>query len=87
MHYTIYDLFHNMDNSKQKRERFKRVATRRVENILNDIQSLSKCSNKNNYEYTEADINKMLKAIKEEIRLMETLFKKNLKDNNSTFNF
>lgn len=76
-----------MDNSKQKKERFKRVASRRVENILNDIQSLSKCSNKNNYEYTEVDINKMLKAIKEEIRLMETLFKKNLKDNNSTFNF
>lgn len=76
-----------MDNSKQKKERFKRVASRRVENILNDIQSLSKCSNKNNYGYTEADITKMLKAIKEEIRLMETLFKKNLKDNNSTFNF
>ncbi len=76
-----------MDNSKQKRDRFKRVASRRVENILNDIKSLSKCSNKNNYEYTEVDISKMLKAIKEEIKLMETLFKKNLKDNNSTFNF
>lgn len=76
-----------MGNSKQKKERFKRVASRRVDNILNDIQSLSKCSNKNNYEYAETDINKMLKAIKEEIKVMETLFRKNLKDNNSTFNF
>lgn len=76
-----------MDNLKHKKERFKRVASRRVENILNGIKSLSKCSNKNNYDYTEADVNKMLKAIKEEIKLMETLFKKNLKDNNSTFNF
>lgn len=76
-----------MDNSKQKKDRFKRVASRRVENILNSLQSLSKCSNRNNYEYTEADVNKMLKAIKDEIKLMETLFKKNLKDDNSTFNF
>lgn len=76
-----------MDNNRQKKERFKRVASRRVENILSDIQSLSKCSNKNNYEYNEVDINKMLKAIKEEIRVMETLFKKNLRDTNSTFNF
>ncbi len=76
-----------MDNLIQKKDRFKRVASRRVENILNDIQSLSKCSNKNNYEYTEADVNKMLKAIKDEIKVLETLFKKNLKDDNSTFNF
>lgn len=76
-----------MDNSKQKKDRFKRVASRRVENILNDIKSLSKCSNNNNYEYTEADVNKMLKAIKDEIKVLETLFKKNLKDENSTFNF
>ena len=76
-----------MDNSKQKKDRFKRVASRRVENILNDIKSLSKCSNNNNYEYTEADVNKMLKAIKDEIKVLETLFKKNLKDDNSTFNF
>lgn len=76
-----------MNNLVKKRERFKRVASRRVENILNDIKSLSNCSNINNYEYTEADISKMLKAIKEEIKLMETLFKKNLNDNNSTFNF
>ena len=75
-----------MDNSKQKKDRFKR-ASRRVENILNDIKSLSKCSNNNNYEYTEADVNKMLKAIKDEIKVLETLFKKNLKDENSTFNF
>lgn len=76
-----------MYNSKQKKDRFKRVASRRVENILKDLQSLSKCSNKNNYEYTEADVNKMLKAIKDEIKVLETLFKKNLKDDNSTFNF
>ena len=76
-----------MNNSNLKKNRFRRVASRRVEKILNDIKSLSKCSNKNNYEFTEDDINKMLKAIKNEIKVLETLFKKNLNDDNTTFNF
>ena len=76
-----------MDNSKQKKDRFKRVASRRVDNIIKDIRSLSKCSNANNYEYNEEDLNKMLKAIKEELKTMEALYKKNLKSNTETFNF
>lgn len=76
-----------MDNSELKKDRFKRVASRRVENILKGIRSLSKCSNPNNYEYNEEDLNKMVKAIKEEIKTMETLYKKNLKDNSDSFNF
>lgn len=76
-----------MDNSKAKKDRFKRVASRRVENILKGIRSLSKCSNINNYEYQEDDLNKMVKAIKEELRLMETQYKKNLKNNTESFNF
>lgn len=76
-----------MDNSELKKDRFKRVASRRVDNILKGIRSLSKCSNINNYEYNEEDLNKMLKAIKEEIKTMETIYKKNLSNNKDTFNF
>ncbi|GLR19816.1 hypothetical protein [Portibacter lacus] len=76
-----------MDNSEKKEDRFKRVASRRVENILNGIRSLSKCSNINNYEYNEEDLNKMVKAIKEELKIMEIQYKKNLKNNTESFNF
>ena len=76
-----------MDNSEQKMDRFKRVASRRVDNILKGIRSLSKCSNTNNYEYNEEDLNKMLRAIRDELKTMETIYKKNLQKNNSTFNF
>ncbi|MCD4792246.1 MAG: hypothetical protein K8R54_03365 [Bacteroidales bacterium] len=76
-----------MNNSNLKKERFKRVASRRVDNIIKDIRSLSKCSNLNNYEYSDEDINKMLKAIKDEIKIMETLYKKNLTNNEKGFNF
>ena len=76
-----------MDNSEQKKDRFKRVASRRVDSILKGIGSLSKCSNTNNYEYNEEDLNKMLKAIREELKTMETIYKKNLTKNTDTFNF
>jgi hypothetical protein len=76
-----------MDNSEKKEDRFKRVASRRVENILKGIRSLSKCSNINNYEYNEEDLNKMVKAIKEELKTMEIQYKKNLKNNTESFNF
>ena len=76
-----------MKNSELKKDRFKRVASRRVDNILIGIRSLPKCSNPNNYEYNEEDLNKMIKAIKEELKTMETLYKKNLKSNTESFNF
>lgn len=76
-----------MDNSEQKKDRFKRVASRRVDNILKGIRSLSKCSNINNYEYNEEDLNKMIRAIRDELKTMETIYKKNLSKNTDTFNF
>lgn len=76
-----------MSNIELKRDRFKRVASRRVDNILKNIRSLSKCSNTNNYEYNEEDVSKMIKAIRDEIKTMETLYKKNLSNNSETFNF
>ncbi|WP_276977589.1 hypothetical protein [Flavobacterium filum] len=76
-----------MDNSKLKKDRFKRVASKRVDKLLQGIRSLSKCSNINNYEYSEDDVQKMIKAIKEELKTMETLYKKNLKNNIDSFNF
>ena len=76
-----------MENSELKKDRFKRVASRRVDNILKGIRSLSKCSNVNNYEYNEDDLNKMVKAIKQELKTMETLYKENLKSNTESFNF
>ncbi|PIV97003.1 MAG: hypothetical protein COZ16_02695 [Flavobacteriaceae bacterium CG_4_10_14_3_um_filter_31_253] len=76
-----------MDNSKAKKDRFKRVASRRVDNILKGIRSLSKCSNTNNYEYNEEDLNKMTRAIRDELKIMETVYKKNLTKSTDTFNF
>ena len=76
-----------MSDSKQKNERFKRIASKRVDNIIKSIRSLSNCSNTNNYQYNEDDVNKMTRAIREEVKVMETLFRKKLSNKKDTFNF
>lgn len=73
---------------KTKRERFETVASTRVQNVLDGLEILSKCANKNNYEYYEGDVQKMFKAIKEKVKNVESVFsyKTNKKRNAFSFN-
>ena len=57
----------------EKRERFEKVASKRVQRVLDTLELIQNCSNRNNYEYTEADVeymftemSKALKAAREE---------------------
>lgn len=75
------------DLSAIKRERFKKVASRRVQGILDGIDNLSKCANRGNYDYTSEDVNKMMKAIKEKVRLLEISYTTNTKTTKNDFQF
>lgn len=59
---------------KEKRERFAKVAAARVQKALDALDSLSKCSNKANYEYTEADIRKMSRALNDKLKTTLGMF-------------
>lgn len=52
-----------------KRQRFTKVASTRVTKIINYLHLLMNCSNRNNYEYDEEDVELMygeiIKALKE----------------------
>ena len=74
-------------NLTVKQERFKNVAARRVQKVLESLDSLSKCANKNNYDYTDADISKMIRAIKEQVRTLELSFSEKYKSKTKTFEF
>lgn len=58
-----------------KRERFVRIAERRVNNILDGLESLGKCSNKKNYEYIDDDIVKIFSAIDKKTKEIRSLYK------------
>ena len=72
---------------KTKRERFETVAANRVQRIIGDLDLLTKCANKNNYEYNDDDVQKMFVAIKKKIKNAEEIFKHNLSKGKNEFKF
>ena len=57
-----------------KRERFKRVATRRTNAVLKKLQVLGNCANKSAYEYAEEEVNKIFSEIERELKLTRMKF-------------
>ncbi|MCY4447676.1 MAG: hypothetical protein OXE02_02365 [Chloroflexi bacterium] len=58
----------------QKAERFRRVAERRVNNVLEAVRLLSQCSNRRTYEYTDDDVRRMFREIDRELRAAKQSF-------------
>ena len=59
---------------ENKRERFVRLAEARTNKIIDMIRLLGNCANKANYDYTDADVQKILNALEKEIKLAKTKF-------------
>lgn len=76
-----------MANENLKRERFINVAGKRVQKVLDGLDSLSKCSNHSNYDFNHQDVLKMTRAIKEKLRILEASFTTSTKTSKKTFKF
>lgn len=63
-----------MISNENKSTRFKRLATRRVNNAVNTIRLIGNLSNTNNYAFDEGDINTIFNAIDEELKLTKSRF-------------
>lgn len=56
------------------RAKFVRLATKRVSSALKAIQLIGNLSNRSNYDYTEEDVQKILKALSEELHACRKKF-------------
>lgn len=54
-----------------KREKFIELAQNRTKNAIKAIRVIGKLGNKNAYEFTEADVNKIVKALIREVEQMK----------------
>ena len=63
-----------------KREKFVRLAESRMTNTLKQIELLSNLSNTRAYEYTQEDVDKMIKTLKKAINELEYSYKKENKN-------
>jgi hypothetical protein len=64
---------------ESKDHKFKRIASKRVEVILKNLDLLSNCSNKSHYSYNVEDINKIFKTINSAVKISKSSFESKLK--------
>lgn len=60
--------------NETKREKFVRLAESRVDNALRNINLIGNLSNKSNYDYTQEDVDKILKALRSAVSNLEKTF-------------
>lgn len=71
-----------------KRERFTKVASNRVQNVLHYLDLLKNCANKSNYEYTQEDVDKMFSEITKALKDVKAVYaNEQNKLNNKGFSF
>lgn len=72
-HYKTYAIISATMN-ETRRQRFKRLATRRVNKALNQLRVLGNLANRSYYEYNEDEINKMFKVLDSQLKSLKGKF-------------
>lgn len=57
-----------------RRERFRRLAEKRVNRTIKDLQLIGNLSNRSNYEYTGEEVEKILRVLEAELRKVRQTF-------------
>lgn len=60
--------------ARDKRKKFVDLAEKRTTKAIYALRLVGNLSNKNNYDYTDADIKKILKALEDEIKNVRRRF-------------
>jgi hypothetical protein len=61
--------------NETKSEKFKRLATKRVNALIKNMRLVSNLANKANYEYSEDDSNKIIRAISKSFDDLKSRYK------------
>ena len=54
---------------ESKRERFVRIVENRTNKIIDMLRLLGNCANKSNYDYTDADVQKIFSTLDKELKV------------------
>lgn len=65
-----------MNDTKIKSERFKRLASKRTNEVLDRLRILGNCADSRSYAYSEDEIDKIFRAIDEQAKIVRAKFKK-----------
>lgn len=62
--------------SQEKSERFKRLASKRTNEVLDKLRILGNCADRRSYHYTDEEIEKIFRAIDEQTKIVKAKFRK-----------
>ncbi len=65
--------------TETREQRFRRLAEQRVNVILDRIRLLGQLANKSNYEYTDAQVETIFKAIQKDLNAVKSKFREGTK--------
>jgi hypothetical protein len=57
-----------------KHERFRRIAGKRTNDVLDKMRLLGNCSNKNTYEYSKDEVNKIFNEIEKYLKIAKSKY-------------
>lgn len=60
--------------AETRHDRFRRIASKRTNEILEKIRILGNCSNRSSYEYTEEKVNKIFSEIEKQLKFTKAKF-------------
>lgn len=63
-----------MGSQTEKRERFKKLAVYRTNEVLKRLKILGNCANRSAYDYTEEEVNKIFSEIERKVREIKAKF-------------
>lgn len=63
-----------MESKAKKRERFKRLAEYRTNEVLKRLKILGNCANRSAYDYTEEEVNKIFSEIERKVKEVKSKF-------------
>lgn len=70
-----------------RRKRFTKVASKRVQKIIDYLNLLQNCSNRRNYEYDDDDVNHMFEEISKVLRETKAVYANELSKGNGKTGF
>lgn len=63
-----------IEKNETKRQKFLRLGTLRTREVLDRLRILGNCANRNSYDYTRAEINKIFSEIENLVKETKTKF-------------
>ncbi|KAF0818556.1 hypothetical protein KIS4809_2615 [Bacillus sp. ZZV12-4809] len=70
-----------------KREKFERLAEKRMSEVIKKLRLIGNLSNRNNYEYSGEQVKQIIDSLEHELKIIKNKFKEEQSKSNMTFKF